>query len=266
MSIGIAIAVPDGIALAADTQTTWTQTIDKAKDKQTGNEFELADPIKVPVGWSRMARKLFSIDMGDNTYAIVTAGEAQLNSKTMYSVFRSAAKQYTGDGDCADVSQYFTEHLKNELAIQHSCTIADLSQQNINVCEYILAGYEDKDVAKPFLESHIVFSGTLPINNEQNTSGHFLKFTNTAQPSRYGGCWIGRVHYITHIIKHSNKDLPQISGQFHMMTLADAVDYTKFLIAFVCDFQRFAVTVPDCGRPIISSTLTPERYDEQIRE
>ena len=45
MSIGIAVAVPDGIALAADTQTTWNQVILKAKDKNTGNEFDLANPI-----------------------------------------------------------------------------------------------------------------------------------------------------------------------------------------------------------------------------
>jgi len=48
-----------------------------------------------------------------------------------------------------------------------------------------------------------------------------------------------------------------------MMTLADAVDYTKFLVEFTCDFQRFAVTVPDCGRPIISATLTPGGYEEK---
>lgn len=266
MSIGIAIAVPDGIALTADTQTTWSQIINKAKDKETGNDFELAEPIKVPVGWSRMARKLFFVSMAHNIFAIVTAGEAQLNTKTMFAVFRSAANQYNGDGSCADVSQYFIGHIKNELAIQHSCTAADLSQKQINACEYILAGYEDKDVAKPFLESHIVFSGKLLINKNQNTSGHFLKWTNTAQSSRYGGCWIGQAAYITHIVKHSNKNLPPISGQYHMMTLADAVDYTKFLIAFTCDFQRFAITVPDCGRPIISATLTPEGYDEQVVE
>ena len=48
-----------------------------------------------------------------------------------------------------------------------------------------------------------------------------------------------------------------------MMTLADAVDYTRFLIEYVCDFQRFAIMVPDCGRPITLSTLTPGQYDER---
>ena len=71
MSIGIAIAVPDGIALAADTQTTWNQTILKVKEKTTGNEVDLAEPISIPVGWSRMARKLFKVDISGTTYAMI---------------------------------------------------------------------------------------------------------------------------------------------------------------------------------------------------
>jgi len=56
MTIAIAIAVPDGIALAADTQTTWQQTITKAKEKASGNEFELEQPIIQPVGSCRAPR------------------------------------------------------------------------------------------------------------------------------------------------------------------------------------------------------------------
>ena len=52
MTIAIAIAVPDGIALAADSQTTWQKTIEKAKEKGTGREFELEEPIVQPMGWS----------------------------------------------------------------------------------------------------------------------------------------------------------------------------------------------------------------------
>ncbi len=88
-------------------------------------------------------------------------------------------------------------------------------------------------------------------------------WTNT-QGSRYQGCWIGRAVFITHVVNHNNKDLPSISGQFRFMTLADAVDYTKFLVEFTCDFQRFAPMVPDCGRPIVSATLTTEGYEEKV--
>lgn len=264
MSIGIAIAVPDGIALAADSQTTWTRAITKVKEKQTNKEIELANPISIPVGWSKMARKLFSINMNATNFAIITAGEAQLNSKTMFAVFRSAAKQYSGDGLCSKVSTYLVEHLKKELAQQFSCKTEDLKKQQVKVCKFILAGYEDKDVAKPFLESHLVFSGSLTINQKKNTKGHFLKWSNLKAVSRYGGCWIGQTDFISHVVNHLNKKLPPISGQYSLMTLVDAVEYTNFLINFTCDFQRFAIMVPNCGKPIISATLTPESYEENI--
>ena len=264
MSIGIAIAVPDGIALAADTQTTWNKNILKVKEKNSGKEVELAEPIRIPVGWSRMARKLFSVDMNGTTYAVITAGMAHMNSKSMYAVIHSAAPTYQGSGEIDDVSEFVRDYLKNELAEQLSCTPEELVAQPINVCEIILATYEAKDVAKPVIESHLVFSGTIDYNGNSDSSGHILKWSNHTQPNRYGGCWIGRSEFITHIVNHKNSQLPPISGQFGMMTLADGVDYTKFLVKFTCDFQRFAVMVPDCGRPITSSTLTPERYQENV--
>jgi hypothetical protein len=264
MSIGIAIAVPDGIALAADTQTTWNQTILRAKEKSSGNEMELAEPIMIPVGWSRMARKLFSVDMKGTTYAVITAGMAHMNSKSMYAVIHSAASTYKGNGEINDVGEFVRDHLKKELSEQLSCPPGELAAQPINVCEIILATYEAQDVAKPVIESHLVFSGTINFNGTPNGSGHILKWSNRTELSRYGGCWIGRSEFITHIINHKNPQLPPISGQFGMMTLADGVDYTKFLVEFTCDFQRFAIMVPDCGRPITSSTLTPECYQENI--
>jgi hypothetical protein len=266
MSIGIAIAVPDGIALAADTQTTWNTTVQRAKDKKTGQEFDLAEPIAIPVGWSQSARKLFSVDLAGKTYAIITAGEAHLNHKTMYAIFRSTAKKYAGAGTYDDVLQYYVGQLKNELSTSLSSFPPAMSTAPLKVCEFILAGFEDDDVAKPAVESHIVFSGTLNINGKPDNSGHFKKWSNRTQPTRYGGCWIGQTAFISHLVNHTNKELPPISGQYEMMTVADASAYTQFLVAFTCDFQRFAIMVPNCGRPISSATLTPESFTEKVVE
>ncbi len=261
MTIGIAIAVPDGIALAADTQTTWNRTILKAKVKSTGQEEDLVDPISIPIGWSRMARKLFSVSMADKIYSIITAGMAQMNSKSMFAIFRSFSQKYDGDGSVDDVSTYLRDCLVQELASHFSCKITDLGKKPINVSEYIIACYEEDDVTKPVVESHIAFSGTISIDGAPNSSGYFKKWSNRSQANRYGGCWIGRTEFISHIVNHKNKALPPISGQYGMMTLADAGDYTRFLIEYVCDFQRFAIMVPDCGRPITLATLTPDQFD-----
>lgn len=266
MSIGIAIAVPDGIALAADTQTTWNQTRTKAKVKINGEvkEVDLAEPIQMPIGWGKMARKLFSIKMKEKVYAVVTAGCAQINSRSMFSVFQSGAHRYTGDGSFMDVSDYFVGHIKQEFVKQFSCKVEDLSKQPFNVCDFILAGFEDDDVVKPSLINHLVFTGQPVIDGKPNCSGHLKRWSNLNEQLRYGGCWVGRTEFVSHIVKHEKPELPPIQGQYNLMTLSDAVDYTKFLVEFTCDYQRFALMVPDCGRPIISATLTPDGYQETV--
>jgi hypothetical protein len=264
VSIGIAIAVPDGIALAADTQTTWNRSITTVKDK-VGSEIELADPIQLPIGWSQQARKVFSVTLAGKTFAVVSAGEALLNSRSLFAVFRSGATKYAGSPpSCAEAAGHFKDHLRDELAAQFSCGVADLAAQPIKLCEFILAGYDDQDVANPFIESHLIWSGSPTVNGKQDPSGELVRWSNQNQANRCGGCWIGQTQFITHVVNHSNPDLPPLQGQYSMMTLADAVDYTRFLIAFVCDFQRFAVMIPSCGRPIMGATLTPEGYTEQL--
>lgn len=261
MTIAIGIAVPDGIALAADTQTTWHQTITKAKDKASGKEFELEQPIVQPVGWSRMAQKLFKLTFADTKFAVCIAGAASLNRKTMYAIFKSLEHSYSGNADFKEIGEHLVAGLKEELKQHHS--VDDLSKAPNLLCPFILAGFEDGDVSKPHLESHLVFSGKLVTQGTEDLSSHILRW-HTNPADRYGGCWIGRAEFISHIINHKNTELPQISGQFHLMTLADALDYTRFLVEFTCDFQRFAVMVPDCGRPIISATLTPEEYTSEV--
>lgn len=97
------------------------------------------------------------------------------------------------------------------------------------------------------------------------TTGEFRKWTNIIDGQHtFGGCWIGRTEFISHLVTHNNPQLPAIQGQYELLSLADAVDYTNFLVDFTCEYQRFAAMVPDCGKPIISATLTPEQYEEQI--
>jgi len=267
MTIGIAVIAPDGIALAADTQTTWFRTVDKAKEKGTGKEVTLAEPLQIPVGWSQKARKLFSVEVGGKTFAIVTSGAALMNNKSMFAVFRSGAHNYAGSSpSCADVSKHFVGHLRSELASHLNCTVSDLGKQPVVSCEFILAGYDNDDVAKPVVEKHTVFSGTaIESNGNSNASGHVVGWANRLPVAfTYGACWTGQTAYISHLVNHSNSALPAIKDQFRLMTLADAIDYSRFLVSFTCDFQRFATMVPNCARPIASATLTPEGYEEEL--
>jgi len=265
MSICISIAVPDGIALAADSQTTWNQTITQAAQLGTNQIFDLAQPINIPIGWSRMARKLFNIKIECTSYAVCVAGTALLNHKTIYSIFKGLEKSYEGDGSYDTIVRHFIDGLKAELRQQLNIENLATSPTVLSI-EFIFSGYIDQDVSKPRIESWIVLSGTVQIEGVgQLTTGEFKKWTNIINGEyTFGGCWIGRAEFISHLVTHNNPQMPPIQGQYELLSLADAVDYTNFLVDFTCDYQRFATMVPDCGKPIISSTLTPEQYEEQI--
>ena len=265
MPICIAIAVPDGIALAADSQTTWNQTITQAAQRGTNQKFDLAQPINVPISWSRMAKKLFNLKINDNSYAICVAGTALLNHKTIYSIFKALEKNYESYGCYETIVRHFIDGLKAELRKQFNVENLATSPTILNI-EFIICGYVYQDVSKPRIESWTVLSGTVQIEGgRQLTSGEFRKWTNIVNGEHtFGGCWIGRAEFISHLVTHNNPQMPPIQGQYELLSLADAVDYTKFLVDFTCDYQRFAAMVPDCGKPIISATLTPEQYDEQI--
>ena len=120
MTICIAMVVPDGIALAADTQISWNKTITKAINKDTGEEFELQTPIEIPMGWSKMAKKLFPLTFGGVKYAACIAGSALLNSKTMYAIFKSLEKTYDRNLNYNDIINYYIEGIKNQLRIQYN--------------------------------------------------------------------------------------------------------------------------------------------------
>lgn len=255
MSICVALAVPDGIALAADSQTTWHQTITEVETKD-GTKVELAKPIQIPIGWSKMARKLFRLSFNDQVYAFCTAGAASLNRKTVYSILKSAEATYEGDGKYSGVVDHCRDVIWAELKKELNCDT--LSEAPIMIIELIVGGFSNEDVSQPILEVHFLFSGTPQIEGKPDASGHW---TNSAKSNCY---WIGRKEFLSHLVNHSNPKLPPLSGQYHLMSLEDAKDYVQFLVEYTCDFERFAVMVPDCGRPIVVASLVPGDYAERI--
>lgn len=259
MTIGIALAVPDGIALCADTQTTWNQDIKQVKIEGQEDLADLEQPIRQPIGWSKGAKKLFPFKFGPNKAAILTAGMASIGSRSSRSVFKKLEQGSSDIDTCDNAVNYLVQGIQEELRQLHN--VDDLSQAPVSAVEFVFAAFEENDITKPYLSSNIVFSGTITINNQPNTSGHYLRWTNTdPTKGRYHACWIGRTDFVAHVVNHKNKKLPPVAGQYHMMTLEDAVSYTKFLAEFTCDFQRFAVMVPDTGKPVVSAVLTPDEF------
>ena len=198
MTIAIAVAVPDGLALAADTQTTWTRTITHAAEKGTGNQFELAEPIGVPIGWSRLARKLFAVTAQGHVYAVAVSGAALINNKTPYSIIKSLEKTYAGPGTYDSVRDYLFEGIKGELRQQ--CGVAELRQvTQITELNFILAGYEGRDVSRPILRAFGVYSGSP--QGIADPTGDRTFWANDGV-LRFNCCWIGRVDFVSHLVSH----------------------------------------------------------------
>jgi len=257
MTIAIAIAVPDGIAMSADSQTTWNQDITSVKVKNRTELVELEAPIRQPVGWSTGARKLFSFEYGSRKGAILTAGMASIGNRTSRSIFKKFEQECPKSDNCEEVVEFLVKGIKEEMLKIYQTD--DLSKAPMSTFDFVFISFENGDITKPFISSNLVFSGTLIIDGNPDSSGHFKRWRNMP-PNLYGGCWIGETEFIAHIVNHTNPRLPPISGQYQLMTLEDAVSYTKFLAEFTCDFQRFAIMVPTCGKPVVSAILTPDEF------
>jgi hypothetical protein len=147
--------------------------------------------------------------------------------------------------------------MKRHLGVDH----LKEAQQTLRV-DFILAGYDNQDISEPRIETYWVFSGTPTIEGKRRQAGHILRFSNKAQKTNYVGTWIGRAEFIGHFFE-KNKRIPPLRGQLDLLSLSDAAAYANFLVEFVCDYQRFAPMVPDCGRPITSARLTPYGYTQQ---
>lgn len=261
MPICIAIAVPEGIVVSTDSQITWFQNIERAIQKDSKEQFELDTPIISPVSSSRMSHEPFSVTAAGNHFAICLAGAAFINQKHTRLLFKTLEKDYQGNGNYEHVLRYYIEgikaHLKEQFAVRN---LSDASQ-TINV-DFIMCGYDNGDIFKPRIESWCIFSGKIRLENDTHLeTGELKKFSNfDSGKYSYAGCWIGRTEFISLIYNTTNQSLPPIIGQFETFSVTDALDLCKFLVEFTCDYQRFAVMVPDCGKPMIAGILTPEGY------
>lgn len=261
MSIGIAVAVPEGIALASDTLNVLDRLVTNIKEKKSKRNVEIENPIRFPIGFSKKVKKIIKMEINGSLYGVCTSGTVMINNKNIFALFKELERKCSGKKDFNEIAGALVAGIKAEFKEQYNVT--DLSKAPPEVLNFILAGFKNNDITKPIIESHMVFCGKYPHQAVMNDSGHIVQSSNF-EHHKYGGCWIGRSELITHVVNHKNKELPPINNHFELMSLSSAVEYCRFLTGFVCDYQEFALVTPDCGRPIMTATLTPEHYHENI--
>lgn len=262
MTIGIAVVVPDGIALAADSLNTWMTAISKCQTKQYG-EAELAKPIVVASGSASGARKLFPFSYGKNGQgkgAVLISGEATLGQHSVKSIFKNlelsdAIRKTT---DCDKVFSLIVAGLKDSLR-QAFAEGRPLKEGPSRSMAFAFCSFRDGVIIKPFLRAATVFSGVRRAAGQpDNDTGEFIFFDIQDKPT--GWAAVGETQYVSHLLSHKNPDLPPISDQWSLMTLAEAVDYVRFLVGFTCDYQRFAIVPKTCGGKVVTAILTPDEF------
>jgi hypothetical protein len=155
MSIGIAIAVPEGIILSADSLVVLDQIVTHARDKQSKKDVELEKPIRIPIGYSKKVRKIFPLRIGNTLYAVCVSGSTVINGRNVSEIIKSSEKEVEEEQGFAGIADYLVNTITSEF--RKESKEDDLSKAKANVVSFILAGFKNNDSAKPIIESHIVF-------------------------------------------------------------------------------------------------------------
>jgi hypothetical protein len=257
MTLVLALVVPDGIALVADTWTTRSHTVRHATDKSTGLDVELREPVEVALGGSHLSQKLFGARFAGRSYAIGVAGTHVVNHKTVHAIIQSLELHHVGSGAFEAVRDAIVSALHVEM--RHALGVDDLATAPQLHVDLLLACFADGDLTKPILCNQLVFSGTLAGPNGTSLTGTVEKSRIDAAQGAVGVMSMGRTELVSHLVNHPVPGLPPLLASLELMSLADAVDCAKFLVRATCEYQRFAPMVPDCGLPMTVVALTPEQ-------
>jgi hypothetical protein len=246
MTLAVAVAVPEGLALGADSRMTY------------GN----------PRGWPRTASDYgFKVFEVTNRVAAATFGWAYLNGKNMSSLIEElkisvlVQKKLTLVDDVVpEMLGFFQQQYDSHVKAGRDKPVQDGN----HAFGFLVAGYDKQNVGK-------LFDAFVPgVAN--------LRWT-TDSP---GAIWQGQYDPVTRLIKGWDprldlsqlpKDLRQKLEQgeyiilFQNMTLQDAVDFVIFLIRTTIDMHRFSDGIrsapgdlPGVGGAIDIAVVTPREF------
>lgn len=221
MSLVVAVFVPTGIVLAADSRTT----IQSTATKQTAGGTEV---VHTPLVLSDSSSKVFALP--NSGAGVLTHGDAILRDLPVESYLKRFAEKQDRPGTRIE-----------EIAGR----IHDFFRANApeNRALFIVAGYDEEDgLAVPHV--HTVDSGLAdgPSRNNIDREGRL----------QYGVLRGGDTAVVDRLI--TAESLPP----FHLMPLPDAVDYARFLIETTIQTLRFEPRFPSVGGPVDILSITPE--------
>lgn len=263
MTLTVAVLVPDGIVLAAESLATLSSKLNiicpKCKNKLSIQAIDCPNPecdkkieFNLPASNSKYANKLFNLK--DRLVGITTAGSGFITGRTTESHIREFESIQLAERDTVEdiankLGNYFLDQAKGVVK-----NFNNLSE-NTQFIQFLVAGYDNVDIQKGEVKIGKVFSMTV---------GKEVKMEKIHEKG-YGSSIQGDPRVVMKLMK-KDPAIPIAEVPFNMLPLQDAIDYARFLLKTTIDYQRFAVMIPTCGGEIEVATITPQRGFEWINK
>ncbi len=228
MSLVVAVFVPTGIVLAADSRTTIQST--QSKQVESGTET-----VHTPLVLSDSAH--YVLPLPSSGIGILTYGEPFANDLPVESHLKRFAEQFDQPGAGTEkIAQLLHDYSRSEM---NGCRVL-----------FIVAGFEE-------INGHLVqhVYAVDPVATEMATRSN----VDAEGRLQFGVLRGGDTAVVDRLIT------PDCLPPFHLMPLADAVDYSRFLIDTTIQSLRFEPRFPNVGGPVDILTLTPEamRFEQR---
>lgn len=222
MSLVVAVYVPTGIALSADSRTTGTIT--QQATQVAGPNAGQPVAVQTQIVLSDSADKLFIVF---GRFVVGTFGDALVESMPIAHYVEqfelaSTSAPATTQGCAEQLAAYFR------------------ALEPVPKCGFIITGYDRNE---PF-----VFGADIATGGVERVNVH------QGDPSRrdYGIVRGGDAAVVNRLLSD-----PQFNPPFAAMNLQDAVDYSRHLIRSSIDQMRFEPRFPTVGGAIDTAVVTP---------
>lgn len=217
MTINVVIVVPDGVVVACDSMATSTAQV----------VSQQGPTIPVPRNSTPLATKLFYVD----DYAVTFFGASSLNGRTLFNhVMNYRAKVHRPEWNMERVSKEISEILST--AVKSDPQIKGITNKLTLIVGFQICGYNegDLDFGRQCL-NQITADGNVSISQSLSQYALYVSGDQRVVQKLFG----------------QNPNQPIEGPNFNSMTLADAIDYARFLVDATSDYHRFAEMVPTVG-------------------
>ena len=245
MTIAVAVAIPEGIVLAAESRQTYSRKVGDVINLRIGTDFgkkvfQLGSKVgAVTWGWAFL--------LGRNINSYVEEFKSTINQKGI-----SEVEQISHE-----LAKFLTDKYMEHIAKK-------LDNPAPRAIGFYIGGYDSK--------GGNIYATYIP---EKDVS----LVSNTIAKS--GMNWGGQIDVITRLLKGYDHRIVTLPGfpkdltaelnkleyvtNFNNMTLQDAVDYAVFLVKTTIDMQRFSDgivmqpgDIPGCGGSIDVAVVQPD--------